>query len=111
MIFCFTVLFGPDESKVKLEESALIKMLLDNPEDKPLVKKVAQKIQKYYFGDKQITYAPDSGIVDVSVFRLPSRMTYPGYRADGLMCTVVCGCQIYCHYHGLRVFENKVLGE
>lgn len=58
-------LFGPDESKVKLEESPVIKMLLDNPEDKSLVKKVAQKTQEYYFGNKRITYAPNSGIVDM----------------------------------------------
>jgi hypothetical protein len=50
-------------------------MLLDNPEDKSLVKEVAQKIREFYFGDKQITYAPDSGIIDVSVFGLLSRMT------------------------------------
>jgi hypothetical protein len=69
------VLFGPDESKVKLEESPLITMLLDNPEDKSLVKEVAQKVQNFYFGDKRITYAPDSGIIDVSVFSLCSVMT------------------------------------
>ncbi|PNF39410.1 Esterase FE4 [Cryptotermes secundus] len=58
-------LFGPDESKVKLEENSVITMLLENPEDKSLVKKVAQKAQKFYFGDKRITYAPDSGITDM----------------------------------------------
>jgi hypothetical protein len=42
-------------------------MLLENPEDKSLVKEVAQKVQKFYFGDKRITYAPESGITDVSV--------------------------------------------
>jgi hypothetical protein len=46
----------------------VVKMLLDKPEDKSRVKELAQKIQKFYFGDKRITYAPDSGIVDVSVF-------------------------------------------
>jgi hypothetical protein len=65
-------MFGPDESKVKLEESPLITVLLDDPEDKSLVKDVAQKIQEFYFGDRRITYAPDSGIVDVSAFGVPS---------------------------------------
>jgi hypothetical protein len=62
------VLFGPDESNVNLEENAVVKMLLDKPEDKSRVKELAQKIQKFYFRDKRITYAPDSGMVDVSVF-------------------------------------------
>jgi hypothetical protein len=86
----------------------LITTLLDNPEDKSLVKEVAQKVQKFYFGNKPITYSPDSGIVDVSVFGIHSRTTYPGYRTDGLMCIVLCGCQICSHQHGL-VFEDKVL--
>lgn len=60
----------------------MITMLLENPEDKSLVKRVAQKAQKFYFGDKRITYAPDSGITDVSVFGLHVRMTYRGCRAD-----------------------------
>jgi hypothetical protein len=74
-----------------LEESVLITILFDNPEDKSLVKEVAQKIQKFYFGNKPITYAPDSGIVDVSVFGLPSRMTYPGYRAHVLSALLYVG--------------------
>ncbi|XP_023726680.1 esterase E4 isoform X2 [Cryptotermes secundus] len=59
------LLLGPDESKVKLEDSHVITMLLENPEDKQLVKEVAQRIQKFYFGDERITYAPDSGITDM----------------------------------------------
>jgi hypothetical protein len=70
--FCVTVIFGPDESKANLEESPLITTIVCNPEDKPLVKKVSQKIQEYYFGDRRITYAPDSGIVDVSSVGVPS---------------------------------------
>jgi hypothetical protein len=103
------VLFGQDESKVKLEESPLIKMLLENPEDKSLVKEVAQKVQKFYFGDKRITFAPDSGINDVSVFCLHSLMAYPGCRAVGHLCAVECGHQICSYEHRLRVFGNKVL--
>jgi hypothetical protein len=67
-------MFGPDESKINLEESPLIKALLDNPEDKSLVKEVAQKIQGFYFGERPINYEPDSGIVDVSCFWFSPRV-------------------------------------
>jgi hypothetical protein len=59
-------MFGPDESKVSLEESFMISMILDKPEDKTLVRNVAQRVQEFYFGTGPITYAPDSGVVDVS---------------------------------------------
>jgi hypothetical protein len=51
-------------------------MLLESPEDKSLVKEVVQKVQKFYFGDKRITFAPDSGITDVSVSGLRSRILH-----------------------------------
>jgi hypothetical protein len=61
---------------VKLEESALITMLLENPEDKSLVKEIVQKVQECYFGDKRITYAPESGITDVSFLGLRARILH-----------------------------------
>jgi hypothetical protein len=84
--FCVAVLYQPDGSNFNLEESPLIQILLNNSEDKSLVKDVLQKVQKFYFGDKQITFAPDSGIVDVSVFVLFSRI---------LPSAVKRGCTIF----------------
>jgi hypothetical protein len=50
--------------------------LLDIPEDKSLVKEALQKIQDFYFGDKRTANAPNSGITDVSVFGLRSRVLH-----------------------------------
>jgi hypothetical protein len=47
---CITGL--PQESDSKLEDNFLITTLLSDPEDKSVAKDVAQKIQKFYFGDK-----------------------------------------------------------
>ncbi|XP_033606243.1 esterase FE4 [Cryptotermes secundus] len=64
-VFFTTFLLGPDQSKAKLVENSLITILLENPEDKSLVKKIVQKVEEFYFGDKRIIHAPDSGITDL----------------------------------------------
>jgi hypothetical protein len=58
--------FGPEESEINLENSSLIKMVLGGSEDKSLAKEIAQKIQKFYFGDQPVTFEAISSIIGVS---------------------------------------------
>ena len=58
--FCIT-----GESDSVLEDSFLIKSLLSDPQDKSVAKDVAQKIKKFYFGDKQNSAAVFLSTVDV----------------------------------------------
>jgi len=62
-IFCITG--ETQESDFNLEDSFLIKSLLSNPEDKSVAKDVAEKIQKFYFGDKSNSAAVFSSATDV----------------------------------------------
>jgi len=48
-----------------LEDTFILKPLLSNPEDKSDAKDVAQKIQKFYFGDKSNSAGVFSSATDV----------------------------------------------
>jgi hypothetical protein len=56
----------PGETDLNLEDNILMQMLLGESEDKSLRKEIAQKIQKFYFGDKPVTTEAISSIIDVS---------------------------------------------
>ncbi|PNF33591.1 hypothetical protein B7P43_G14683, partial [Cryptotermes secundus] len=55
-VFFTTFLLGPDQSKAKLVENSLITILLENPEDKSLVKEIVKKVEEFYSGDKRIIH-------------------------------------------------------